>query len=366
MAVEPIRARWFDGRSSQARPVLAALSPGAGGPLLTLREIGGAARQLTLQARDVEWPEAWSARNQPRAITVGLGDAGTLEVEAVEQWQSAFLSSGGKPPLAQRMGTRWRVFASVLVAAAIGLAAFYRWGTPWAAAQLTREIPLAWEASIADRALSDLDSAWLHPSRLPAERQARIRKRFDELTARIDPSLQRYRGYAPRWQLVFRDATPPNAFALPGGTIVLFDSLVAEADRNKLGDDAIAGVLAHEIGHVVHRHTTRLVVEQAVLNVGLGLAMGDVSAFVQLASSALTGLAYRRNHEAEADCFAVALAGATSLSTAPMADLLLRMEADYGSGATRSSTMASLLSSHPATHERALVLKQGGAAACSR
>ena len=54
-----------------------------------------------------------------------------------------------------------------------------------------------------------------------------------------------------------------------------------------------SGVLAHEIGHVVHRHTTRMLVEQAVLNVGLGLALGDVSSLVSMGGSLLTGLAYR-------------------------------------------------------------------------
>ena len=55
------------------------------------------------------------------------------------------------------------------------------------------------------------------------------------------------------------------------------DELVERRARQGLGDDALLGVLAHEIGHVVHRHGTRMVVEQGVLNVGLGLALGDVS-----------------------------------------------------------------------------------------
>jgi Zn-dependent protease with chaperone function len=82
-------------------------------------------------------------------------------------------------------------------------------------------------------------------------------------------------------------------------------------------------VLAHEIGHVAHRHTTRMVVEQGVLNVGLGLALGDVSSVLSTGGSLLTGLAYRRSHEREADCFAIALMGHAALPTAPMGQLLL-------------------------------------------
>ena len=105
--------------------------------------------------------------------------------------------------------------------------------------------------------------------------------------------------------------------------------------KQGLGDDALVGVLAHEIGHVVHRHTTRMLVEQAVLNVGLGLALGDVSSLVSIGGSLLTGLAYRRNHETEADCFAAALMRKAQLPTEPMADLLLGMEKRAQGGAGR-------------------------------
>ena len=110
------------------------------------------------------------------------------------------------------------------------------------------------------------------------------------------------------------------------------DALVESAATQGLSDDALAGVLAHEIGHVMHRHTTRLLVEQGVLNVGLGLALGDVSSLLSMGSSLLTGLAYRRSHETEADCFAAVLMRKARLPAAPMADLLLGIE---GAGAAR-------------------------------
>ena len=67
---------------------------------------------------------------------------------------------------------------------------------------------------------------------------------------------------------------PANAFALPGGTVVMTDAIVQAAADKGISDDALVGVLAHEIGHVVHRHGMRMVVEQGVLNMGLGLAFG--------------------------------------------------------------------------------------------
>lgn len=229
-------------------------------------------------------------------------------------------------------------------------------------------MPLDWELALSARALADLDASWLKPSKLPRERQQELRTRFDALVAQIAPELRRYGAYAPRPALQFRSGMPPNAFALPGGTIVMTDAMVEAAARRKLPDEALVGVLAHEIGHVLHRHTTRMIVEQGVLNVGLGLALGDVSVLFSTGASLLTGLAYRRGHEGEADCFAAALMRRAGLPTAPMADLLLGIESEYRGderGAqSRAPAWTNLLSSHPDTAQRARDLKDGHPEGC--
>jgi Zn-dependent protease with chaperone function len=87
-----------------------------------------------------------------------------------------------------------------------------------------------------------MDQSWLKPSKLPAERQAQLRERFDALARQLEPRLQRYSGYAPRLSLSFRSGLGANAFALPGGTIVMTDGLVEAAAQQGLGDDALVGV----------------------------------------------------------------------------------------------------------------------------
>jgi len=357
-----VRALWFDGRTSAGRPVDVQLEPGARGPSLALEATGNP--PLVLRHDQVEWPERWSATRRPRKLIVDLGSHGSLQVDDPAAWEAALEAAGHRPSLAQRMHTRWSTFALVFAVAAVLVFAFYRWGTPWAATQLTRQVPLSWETALSDGFLRDLDAGWLKPSKVSAERQAALRARFDALGRALPAELRRYPGYAPRLVLHFRRGMGANAFALPGGTIVMTDGIVELADKHQLGDDALVGVLAHEIGHVMHRHTTRLIVEQGVLNVGLGLALGDVSWLLSTGSSLLTGLSYRRSHETEADCFAQALMTRTGGRTEPMADLLLQMEGAGKKQRTGDNSWMELASSHPATAQRAQALKSGTAPAC--
>ncbi|MFV0680405.1 M48 family metallopeptidase [Ottowia sp.] len=352
-ASSTLNAHWFDGRSSRPRPARLTLTASPRGPQLSLHALDGTREVLTLTSRQVGWPERWSKGNAPPRVVVDLGDHGSVQVQDVARWQAALAQAGHRPDLTERMQTHWRVLLAVLLLAGGAIWAFYRWGTPWAATQITRHVPLSWEQSLSDKVMAQMDERWLKPSRLPQERQAALRARFDQLTAHIGPEHRRYAGYQPKLTLQFRSGIGPNAFALPGGTVVMTDDMVEQAANiPHTGDDALVGVLAHEVGHVMHRHSTRMVVEQGVLNIGLGVALGDVSTLVSSGASLLTGLAYSRSHETESDCYAIALMRQAQLPTAPMADLLLgidfRMAAEmrratepHGSASTPASAPAS-------------------------
>lgn len=324
-----IQGRWFDGHSSKARPVMVSLRPTPQGPSLVLRPLAQpGAEPVVFACQDVGWPEAWNERKPQPRVVVDLRDHGSLEIDAVAAWRAALAAAGERPGVAQRMQTRWPVLLGVTAAAVIGLTMFYRYGTPWAATQLTRFVPLGWETSVADNVLRQMDDGTLKPSKLPRQRQEELRARFDALVQQTPTTFHRYPGYRPPLSLEFRSGMGANAFALPGGKVVMTDGIVKAAADQGLPDDALVGVLAHEIGHVVYRHSTRMVVEQGVLNMGLGLALGDVSAVVSTGASVLTGLAYSRGHEREADCYAIALMRHTALPTAPMGQLLLAIAHD--------------------------------------
>jgi len=376
------------------------LQPTPRGPSLALHPLSQpGAKPVVFAWKDVGWPEAWNERKPQLRVVVDLRDHGSVEIDAVTEWRAALAATGDRPGIAQRMQTRWPVLLGVTVAAVIGLTLFYRYGTPWAATQLTRFVPLRWETSVAENVLKGMDDGTLKPSKLPKERQDQLKARFDALVQQTPHTLHRYPGYRPPLSLEFRSGMGANAFALPGGKVVMTDGIVKAAAEKGLPDDALVGVLAHEIGHVMYRHTTRMVVEQGVLNMGLGLALGDVSGIVSTGASVLTGLAYSRNHEREADCYAIAVMRHAALPTAPMGKLLLAIAHDEEEREEDRKKQAekppqkdaeaaqapqptprkrtqgadepehpvwSLLSSHPDTVRRATELEQGHAPHCAK
>lgn len=354
-----MKATWYDGRTSRGLPVTVRLQRHADGPALRWEAEDGTVHELASHA--IGWPERFAASTQ--AVTVDLRERGSLHVDDASRWFAAFDAAGGRQTVPQRMQARWTWLFAVAGAALAVIAAFHQWGTPWAAQEISKQVPLSWETRLTDRVLDDFDRQLLHPSTLGEGRRAALQRRFDAIVEASHTSMTPYAGYMPKWRLLFRSGLGPNALALPGGTIIVTDDLVQEADKLKLADDALAGVMAHEIGHVVYRHTTRLIIEQAVLNVAFGIATGDITTFIAVTGSTLAGLAYHRAYEAQADCFGAALMQRTGVTTAPLGELLIAVARD-ALGESRNSALASLLSTHPGSSERAQRLREGNFDAC--
>ena len=123
-------------------------------------------------------------------------------------------------------------------------------------------------------------------------------------------SLSRVSGRTdiPDWQFYVVDSKEVNAFALPGGFIYLNRGLIERA--NKM--DQVAGVLGHEIGHVVERHSVKQMESTQKANIGVGLACvltrvcesQAAGAAINVAGGALFAR-FSRNDEAEADAVGV-------------------------------------------------------------
>jgi Zn-dependent protease with chaperone function len=115
----------------------------------------------------------------------------------------------------------------------------------------------------------------------------------------------------------------PNAFALPGGKVYVMSALLQRA-RNP---DELAGVLAHELGHVYHRDGLRRLIQAGGSSFLIGLLLGDVfgGGAVVLASRSILEASYSREAEERADAFAAAVMHKLGRSPRPLGEFLLRL-----------------------------------------
>jgi Zn-dependent protease with chaperone function len=148
-------------------------------------------------------------------------------------------------------------------------------------------------------------------------------------------------------------ATPiPNAIALPGGRIYLFGGLLAKADNA----DEIAGILAHELGHLKHRDNTRGLIANGGTSFLIGLLFGDItgSSAVIFASRSLITASHSREAEHDADTFAIETMHGLGRSPKPMGELMFRVT---GKEAEKGIT---ILANHPLTEDRLARMNKEG------
>ena len=139
-----------------------------------------------------------------------------------------------------------------------------------------------------------------------------------------------------------------NAFAVPGGRIVFMRGLLQAADS----PEEVAGILAHEIGHVVNHDPTREALRAAGTAGILGLLLGDVfgAGIVVVASDALINASYGRDAETNADETAYALLAKAELPSQPLANFFTKLRKEYGD----MDGVLKLFASHPGLGRRAV------------
>jgi len=323
-----VRADYFDGKSSERHPVTLVFRGGK------LRVVG--------QAVNAEFDVRRVRRSLPIGGTPrwfylpGGGACVTSDVGRVERVS--------RKRLYERTLQKWESrplyagFAVALVVATFWLIVDY--GVPAGARVVAERIPVEAEAALGRESLAGLDQHFMKPSRLSAERQRVLREKLDQMV--------KASGATVPYRLEFR-ASPvfgANAFALPSGIIVMADELVKLA-RN---DREILGVLAHELGHLHHRHTMRRLLEASATALIIAGVTGDLASASSLAASAPTLLLqtkYSRGNEREADIFAIDMLRKAGINPRALGDILARLEGKSGRGG-----IPDFLSSHPATEER--------------
>jgi Zn-dependent protease with chaperone function len=222
------------------------------------------------------------------------------------------------------------------VAATVSIVAVVLFGVPLAADRLTPLVPQAFERRLGDVAESQVKTLFGGKVCANAAGQAAFTKLVNAIreSAGLDPSIQS----------AVLSSSIPNAFALPGGKVYVFSGLLAKAGNA----DEVAGILAHEFGHLKHRDGTRNLIYNGGTSFLIGLLFGDItgSGALIFASRSLVTASYSREAEQNADTFAIETMHRLGRSPKPMGELMFRVTGKEG------DSSLSILASHPLTEDR--------------
>ena len=241
---------------------------------------------------------------------------------------------------ADRRGTMTIIGWSV--AAAVSIILIVLFGVPLVADRLTPLVPQSLERRLGE--VADLQIKALFGGKVCASKdgQAAFLKLVNTLreVAGVDTSVD----------AAVVSSFTSNAFALPGGKIYVFKGLLDRADNA----DELAGVLAHEIGHLKNRDNLRLLIHNGGTSFLIGLLFGDItgSGAMIFATRTLFSASYSRDVETKADTSTIAIMHKLGRSPRPMGELMLRVTGKQQDGAL------SILKSHPLTQDRLAHMKE--------
>ena len=168
--------------------------------------------------------------------------------------------------------------------------AAYHYGMPAAVEWIALKVPVSWERRLGRSVVSTLAPENIRVSdRACTEPVNRI---LEMLTSRLPETPYTF-------HVTLVDQKMVNAFAAPGGHLVVFTGLINSAET----PEELAGVLAHEIQHVEKRHATKAMLRELTGSLILGAVTGGTEGIGQILDTAggLAGLTYRRQEEEEAD-----------------------------------------------------------------
>ena len=208
----------------------------------------------------------------------------------------------------------------------------YWFGLPWLAGAVADRIPMSAEAKMGDTMYDSMIRAY------------DVDERMTAATNDFAKSIDFKTSYPIRVTVVKEDEV--NAFALPGGHIVVFDKII----RQMKTKEELAALLAHEVAHVHYRHSLRNIFRSLAGYMFLSLLMNDINGIVTVLadnSNALANLTYSRDLETEADTNGMDVLQSDGINLKGFVDLFQMLKSEHGDLGSLQ-----LLSTHPLTEDR--------------
>lgn len=244
----------------------------------------------------------------------------------------------------------WSVLvACVVLVVAIPLMLFTR--MDWVSDVIAEQIPAEWEQGLGESTFAQVQVGKRVMSTEAGE--AALKQLTDPLLSVVNSD--RY-----EFEIVVTNDAAVNAFALPGGFIVINAGLIQEADNAS----EVLGVLAHEIAHVTEQHGVRNIINTAGVFLLVDALLGDVSGLLAMLANAaplLINQSYSRKFESEADERGLALLNRANIDPTGFVtffEKMLEREKERLESIEDEDTRTlvedamGFLSTHPATEDR--------------
>lgn len=332
----------FDGRSSQKHLVDVELTP----------------QEIILKApgdKPIRWayPQLrWAADTSPFHIEhCAEGDEGleTLVVDDPDFYRSVLeIAPKSFSSRENESKFNWRPYSVGILVLIFSAYVFIKTVPSFLADQMVEKIPIEWEVTVGQSILKMLPVA-----QKPDPEVLKV------LQDTVDFLKQSLPGNPYDLKVYILPVEQVNALALPGGPIVIFEGLIDKAES----PEELAGVLAHEIQHILLRHSTRGILRNLAKSMLVTLFLGDVNSvmegIVQLAGQ-LETLGLSREMEAEADQKGMELILAANIDPHGMIRIFKKlMQEDFsqkklpkGKPVSEENDLSSYFSTHPSSQNR--------------
>lgn len=334
---DSFQVRYFDGQISTPR--IATIRPvyyqqQVDGFIITWQNSAGDREEKRYLAKDCEHLPAIGASFDVIMLSDGA------KIEFIDQ-PPTWLQPSNHQLFAKiaQMEQRWAWIGASIVIICLMIFATLRFGIPYAAHHIAQNLPADTLMQVGDEA-EEYVLEMTEPSTLSQARQNEIIALYNKLNGN------------PKAKVLVRGGGDigANALAIPNNTIIITDELIKLSDNN----NEILAVLAHEQGHLVHRHS----LEQAISGLGIGVLIvvitGDASDILLSLPTLLASAHYSQKAEMEADLFAIHELKRLGISPNYLASFFEKMTKEYGEGQGHWT----MLSTHPDTSERIAQAKQ--------
>jgi predicted Zn-dependent protease len=186
---------------------------------------------------------------------------------------------------------KWGIVFLGLIVTPFFLFGLWTVALPALSDKMATQVPTAWEEKLGQKVFSSFFSSGL---RELTDEQVHVLDKIEERLLLDYPDQP----YDIKVHVYKSDVV--NALALPGGHIVIFQGLINKTER----PEELAGVLAHEIQHVLKRHSTKSILRALASQMFITVMVGDINGMMDGAigiAEELNGLKLSRNMETEAD-----------------------------------------------------------------